>query len=169
MSCIHCKGPYPLHTCEVITDYHARWLDVMKRKEGTYGIIAWLAIKCHNAPLDSTVRNARKTSHLHSGETHKSNEREGNDQKGSRNSCKVKYIPATAEGRTLASFEIDSAIYQQLAIITVKVEIKFRGTHSYIIVVFIAAHIQNSICVSLTMRMSHLYTRAQAYSSSNSW
>ena len=37
-----------------------RWLDVKKRKEG---IIALLTIKYHNAPLDSTVRNARKTSH----------------------------------------------------------------------------------------------------------
>ena len=106
--------------------------------------------------------------HTYTVVKHTSPMKEGNDQKGSRNSCKVKYIPATTEGRTLASFEIDSAIYQQLAIITVKVEIKFRGTHSYIIVVFIAVHIQNSICVSLTIRMSYLYTRAQAYSSSNS-
>ena len=67
--------------------------------------------------------------HTYTVVKHTSPMKEGNDQKGSRNSCKVKYIPATTDGRTLA-FEIDSAIYQQLAIITMKVEIKFRETHN---------------------------------------
>ena len=55
-----------------------------KRKEGTYGINAWLTIKCHNPLLDSTVKNAKNKHHtsLHSGKTHKSNEREDNDQEG---------------------------------------------------------------------------------------
>ena len=66
-------------------------------------------------------------------------------------------IPATTEGLALASFGTDSATYQQLGVATVKVETNSGELIpvSVLIVPFIAAPIQNSVCASVNS-MPHL-------------
>ena len=73
-----------MHMCELITNYHAKMVGCNKKNRGNL----WYKCLAYHKVSQSTSRfhckNAKNKHHtsLHSGKTHKSNEREDNDQEG---------------------------------------------------------------------------------------